>query len=131
MPKLSRSGLQTLLRESVAEIFFVRRNEKLGFPQTRRMMCSLDKNLLNSLAGRLTLHYQVPTQPPAYNPLEKNVLFVYDLLWQDWRAIPCESTYVINAMPTHTKTAQDKFWKFFEAYLAKMSAADKLKFMKA
>ena len=131
--RLSRDGLKVLLQTHVVELFFPRRNEKHGFkgqnPFMRRMMCTLDKNLLQSLPGRLTLNYQVPINPPAYNPLEKNVVFCWDIFWQDWRALPVELVVVVAAHPVHTQKDQEKFWKFFEGYFAKMSAADKLRFM--
>jgi hypothetical protein len=131
MAQLSRDGLKQLLQTHVVEIFFVRRNEKMGFPPTRRMLTTLDKNLLLSLPGRFTLNYQVPTHPPAYNPVQHNVIFTWDIIWQSWRAIPVEWVRVLNAMPTHTQKDQEKFWKFFEGYLAKMSPMDKLRFMKS
>lgn len=132
--KLSRDGLKALLQTHVVELYFFRRNEKHGVkgsdPFVRRFLGTLDKNLLLSLPGRLTLNYQVPTHLPAYNPVQHNVIFTWDLMWQDWRAIPVEATTVIAAHPTHTQVEQEKFWRWFNAYLAKMSAADKLRFMR-
>ena len=133
MASLSRDGLKFLLQTHIVELFFVRRNEKFGFrgqnPHIRRMLCTLDAHFLQSISGRLTLNYQIPTNPPAYNPVEKNVIFVWDILWQDWRAIPVEWVRVITAIPTKTKEDQEKFWVLFESFFAKMSAADKLRFM--
>lgn len=131
--RLSRDGLKTLLQTHVVELSFVRRHEKFGVrgqnPHVRRMLCTLDGNLLQSLPGRFTLNYQIPINPPAYNPIEKNVVFCWDILWQDWRAIPVEYVIVITAIPVHTQKDQEKFWTLFEGFFAKMSAADKLRFM--
>ena len=133
MGNLSRDGLRKLLQTHVVELTFVRRHEKFGAkgqnPYSRRMLCTLDATFLQSLAGRFTLNYQIPSHPPAYNPLAHNIVFVWDILWQDWRAIPVEMVVAVNAMPVHTKKDQENFWRFFEGYLAKMSPADKLKFM--
>ena len=132
--KLSRDGLKALLQLHVVEIVIIRRNEKHGVmgsdPFIRRMLCTLDKNLLQSLAGRLTFNYQMATHPPAYNPVQKNVVFAWDLLWQDWRAVAVEGTIVVAAHPTHTNEDQLKFWTFFNAYLAKMSPMQKMQFMR-
>ena len=131
--RLSREGLKALLQTHVVELAFARRNHKLGFkgqnPYMRRMLGTLDALLLQSLPGRLTLNYQIPVHPPAYNPVEHNVIFTYDLMWQEFRAVPVESTFIIAAHPTHTQKDQEKFWRFFEAFLAKMSPQDKLRFM--
>lgn len=127
--RISRDGLRLLLSRSVVELGFTRRNEKAGWPQFRRMLCTLDRNLLNSLAGRTVFNFYNPNHPPPYDTRAYNLLTTYDLLWQSWRNIPVESANIINAIPTHTKQDQDKFWALFEAQFRKMSPNDKIRFM--
>ena len=127
--RLSETGLKSLLQQSVAELGFTRRNEKDGWPNFRRMLCTLDMNLLNSIAGRVAFNYINPVMPPAYNVKAYKLVTVYDLLWQSWRNIPFQLVNVINVLPSHNKKQQDEFWGLFEAQFKKMSSQDKINFM--
>lgn len=127
---ISAQGLKQLLQSNVAELSFIRRHEKYGWPAGRRMLCTLDRNLLLSLPGRMTLNFKVPSHPPAYPAEAYNLVCVFDLFWQNWRMIPTETTNIVTVIPSHTKKQQDEFWKYFSASLQYMSAQDKEKFMK-
>lgn len=129
--KLSYNGLMTLMQNHVVELLFIRRHEKEGWPIGRRMLCTLDRNLLKSLAGRVTLNFRAPTHPPPYVARAYNLVVTWDIFWQDWRAIPVDSVVVVAFFPTHNKKDQDKFWAYFEARFHQMSAQDKVAFMKA
>lgn len=128
---LSPNGFKSLLQTNIVEAVFTRRNVKAGWSGTRRILCTLDKNLLLSLAGRMALNYNPPKYPPAYNASAYNLVVVWDLFWQDWRAIPTDSLSVVSVIPCHTKKQQDEFWKYFSDFLQQLTPPQKENFMNA
>ena len=127
--KLSYTGLRQLLSSHVVELAFTRRHEKEGSSMQRRMLCTLDTKLLNSLPGKVTLNFRVPTQPPPYLAKAYNLIVVWDIFWQDYRAIPIDATSIIAAIPCRTKKEQEQFWEYFVMKFQYMSASDKQKYM--
>lgn len=127
--RLSRSGLYHILLTGVAEIVFGRRHPKFGWADNRRMLCTLDRKLLNSMPGRLTLNFRVPTHPPAYDARAYNLVCAWDIMWSDYRMIPVENTNVVAVMPTRTKAEQDAFWKEFSARFYTMTTKEKIMYM--
>ena len=122
--KLGLAGLSTLLKSHVAEIRFRRRIPTTGL--FRRMLCTNDLKLLLSISGKVALNYRKPTHLPPYNPTQHNLLIVWDLFMQDFRAVPVDAVEVISIIPT---TPPDEFWKYFNEKLVNMSAKDKMSFM--
>lgn len=127
--RLSALGFKQLLQQNVVEAHFTRRIPKAGWRATRRMLCTLDKNLLNSMAGRVALNFNNPVHPPAYPVQAYNLTTVYDLFWQDWRNVPAETLDVVSVIPSHTKPQQDAFWAYFSTFLARLTPQDKEAFM--
>jgi hypothetical protein len=123
--KLSRDGLKRLALTNVVEIKFVRR-DKTRLPKTRRMFMTLDVMLLNSTLGKKVLRFKKPVNMPSYNAATKNLLFVWDIIMQGWRAVPIESTVVIHAESTRP---QKNFWDFFNKTLKNMTPSQKASFM--
>lgn len=135
---LSRDGLRRLAVTNAVEIQFVRR-DKLRRPRMRRMWMTLDPLLLNSALGKKILHFRKPQFAPAYNAASKNLLFVWDIIMQDWRAVPIESVRVVKSIPTRSqknlnnvgenKKAQQEFWEYFNAEIINMTPQEKSAFM--
>lgn len=122
---LSIGGLKRLCSSNAVELKFVRRN-KLRIPSTRRMLCTLDASLLNSTLGKEVLNFKPPRFSPPYNAASKGLLVVWDIIMQDWRAIPVDSCEVVTAVSTKpVKT----FWEYFDKVLSKMTPSQKKTFM--
>lgn len=138
MAGLSRDGLKRLAVTNVVEIRFIRRDANRK-PRQRRMLLTLDPLLLNSALGRKILNFRKPNFPAAYNAASKNLLFVWDIIMQDWRAVPVESAIVVKVIPTRSqkninntvqnKKAQMDWWEYFNATIAKWTPAQKSAFM--
>lgn len=114
MGDLSSVGLRLLLQRNVVELKTIRRHAKGGFADTRRFLATNCSTFLNSLAGRVTLKFTPPTQPPAYDAKVYNLVCAYDLMSLDYRMIPVESNVIVSAFPVFLKKDQDKFWEWFE-----------------
>lgn len=123
--KLSLGGLSSLLKTNAAEIRFRRR--RAGPGPFRRMLCTNDLRLLQSMPGKLALNYRRPKGYPPYDPTQYNLLCVWDLFMQDFRMVPVDAVEVVSVLPT---SPPDQFWEYFNAQLAKMSAFEKLSFMR-
>ena len=65
----SLANLKAILLDKVCEVKFVRRNPKPGRPATRRMLCTNNVQLLNSVEGRTTLNYLLPLRLHLKNGL--------------------------------------------------------------
>ena len=125
--RLGRSALAQLLMTNVVELRFRRRIEKAGFGDYRRMLCTNDKGLLMSQLGRNILNFEPATQPPKFNPAQKNLIISWDIFMQNYRCINCndvEVVAVINASPNATE-----WWKYFNESIAPMPAGQKAQFM--
>lgn len=124
--RLSWDGLYTLCQVNLVEIKFTRRLKFAGRPASRRMLATLDGQLLNSKEGMEILNFKPPMKSPAYDAKSKGLLTVWDLLFQDWRNIPVSNCDVIA---TVSSRPPDKFWEYFNKVIGKMSAAQKAAFV--
>ena len=68
--KVSLGDLRKICFKNVAELKFTRRN-KLRYPSTRRMLCTLDSILLNSDFGKKVLNFKPPRFSAPYNAKSK------------------------------------------------------------
>jgi len=121
---ISLGSLKATLLDKVCEVKFARRNIKPGRPATRRMLCTNNVPLLNSLEGRTVLNYAPPRQAPKYNPNQENLIIVWDILMQGFRTINCDTVDLIT-----TLEADQTFWAYLNEKIVPMSAADKMNFM--
>jgi hypothetical protein len=125
--RLGRTALAILLQTNAAELRFLRRIEKPGFKDYRRMLCTNDKKLLLSVPGKQVLNFVPPTGQLKYNPAAKNLIPVWDIFMQNFRMINCNDVEVIAVIKTSPEPLD--FWKYFYERLADMSAQQKAQFM--
>ncbi len=123
---VSGNSLRSLLQNNVGEIKFIRRDISPGRPKSRRMLCTLDFDLLNSDIGKQIFKFINPIKNPPYNVNSYNLITVFDLFMLDWRNIPTESIQIISLIPTKPLS---EFWDYFNNILSKMSSAQKAAFM--
>jgi len=123
----SAGGLSQLLANNVVEIKFLRRHDKPGWQLSRRMLCTNDWALLNTLLGKRVLHFVPPRLSLPYNPTSYNLVIAFDIFMQNWRAINCDRCDVVAIIPTSPDPA--KWWDYFTDSIMKMSAAQKQAFM--
>jgi len=120
----SLTSLRSVLQNNVCEIKFARRRLKPGKPNTRRMLCTNSQALLNSVDGRTVLNYRPAKGPLRYNPTQKNLVVVWDIFMQDYRAVSCDSCDLITSIPSG-----EAFWKYFKENLAPLTPAQKISYM--
>ncbi len=121
--KVSLPSLRSTLQGNVCEIIFEKRRPKPGDSSQRRMLCTLDESLLNSVNGRTTLNYKPPSGPPKYNPGIKNLLPVWDIMMQGWRMVSLDNCEIINTIP------EEEFFEYFNENIYPMSADEKRRYM--
>ena len=121
--KTTLASLKNVLQENVCEIIFVRRRPNANDAPVRKMICTLDTNLLNSTNGRLSLNYKPPSNVLPYNAEGKNLLPVWDVIMQDWRMVNMNSCDLVNTIP------RNNFWKYFNETLIPMTPQQKLQYM--
>lgn len=127
--RTSQQNLLTLMETSIVELRFARRRTKFGWSPYRRSLTSNNRTLLGSAPGQLALRFRAPSQPPAYNWMQKNLVCGWDIMWQDYRMIPVESTDVVTVFPAQNQEDIDKWWAYFNMFLEKMSPQQKITFM--
>ena len=125
--RLGRSALAQLLMTNVVELRFRRRIEKAGFGDYRRMLCTNDKGLLLSQLGRNILNFEPATQPPKFNPAQKNLIITWDIFMQNYRCINCNDVEVIAVISTASNAIE--WWKYFNESIAPLPAGQKAAFM--
>lgn len=124
--KVAAPTLRVLLENNVLEIKFQRRTPSRNGVTTRRMLCTNCPILLESDAGRQTLHYDRPTGSLQYNPTAKNLVVAWDILKQDYRTINADNCQLISQMPV-SGDGRD-FWQYFNESIYPMSPAQKESF---
>lgn len=122
--RVSRASLEAILKGHVGEIVFWRRTP--GPSDVRRMLCTLDMKMLNSAEGRVALNFRPAQHPPPYNPRAYNLLIVWDIFMQDYRAISMDRCELIKSIKTEPP---DEWWKYFNEVLSKMTPQQKVQFM--
>ena len=125
MPAWSANSLTSVLNDHVAEVRFVSRESG----NTRRMLCTNSKKLLNSLGGTTALHFRPPSGTLKYNPHAKGLVVTWDILWQDYRQISIDTANVLMVVPVKTDEEIDEFWRFFDRFLQNMDSWEKMRFM--
>ena len=124
--RLSTTGLMGLLHTNVAELRFRRRIVKPGYNDYRRMLCTTDPILLNSIGGKNILNYAPPHGGHLkYSPFAKNLVIVWDIFMQDYRAVNCNDCDVVSVIQS---TPPEKFWDYFNEQIIHMSAGEKMAF---
>lgn len=121
----SIGGLKTLLLTNVVELKFTRRTRSPR-AATRRMLATLNYQLLNSELGKTIFRFNQPTNSPPYNAGSYNLVTAYDLFMLDWRNIPVDSCEIVNLIPAEPEV---EFWEYFNKVLSKMTASQKAAFM--
>lgn len=122
---MSPGQLNGLLQTNVLDIRFLRRRPRAGVPSTRRMLCTLDESILNSVNGRTVLNYNPPSSSGLpYDVYGKGLCMVWDILMQNFRMVSSESVSVINKY-----TGDDTFWDYFNQNIVSLSSDQKLAFM--
>ena len=124
--RLGWDGLYNLCQANLVEVKFTRRLPFAGRPPSRRMLATLDGQLLNTKEGMEILNFKPPMQSPAYDAKAKGLLTVWDLLMQDWRNIPVTSCDVIATVQTRPP---EKFCEYFNKVISKMSSGQKASFI--
>lgn len=122
--KINLNSLDTKLSQNVCEVVFIRKRPVAGSPATRRMWCTKSHELLNSVNGRTSLNYRPPKGSKRFVESTNNVLIVWDIFMQDYRAINMGSCNLVQEIP-----ANDEFWEYYNKNLLPMSAEEKQAFM--
>jgi len=104
-------------------VVFIRRRPKAGKPAFRRMLCTLDENILNTTNGRLSLNYKPSSGLLPYNAEAKNLLPVWDIFMQGWRMVSMDNCDLVKTVK------QEDFWKYYNETLLTMSVEQKLTYM--
>lgn len=126
MIRVTLQGLKSLCETHLVELKFIRRIRTADKFPTRRMLCTRDMRILESELGRITFNYTTPTGSLPYDAASKNLLTVFDIIYQDWRSIPVESVAVLVAVPTNP---QKQFWQYFDTRLRNMTKTQKKDFI--
>ncbi len=123
--QVSLITLKSTLRANVCEITFARRRMYPGKLPYRRMLCTLDENILNSASGRMSLNYRRPANSLPYPAESYNLLPVWDIFMQDWRMVSMDICQLHKTIP------ESEFWEYFNKTLLQMTPGDKVAFMDA
>ena len=122
---MTSGALINLLRSNVLDIRFTRRRPRAGVPPSRRMLCTLDESILNSVNGRTVLNYLPPSGGTLpYTTQSKNLALAWDILMQDFRMISAESVTIVEQYP-----GDDKFWEYFNTNIQPLDTDAKTQFM--
>lgn len=132
MGSFSHNSLTQLLSDNVVELVFVPRSSKNSRQRvTRRMLCTNNVILLNSIAGKIALGFNPPKGVGLkYFPKDKGLVVTFDLFWQEYRQIPLESVTVVSAIPLKSVDDRISFWEYFDKRLQGMSGAEKKSYMR-
>jgi len=128
----SISDYTALLGNHVLEAKFIRRRVKAGFPNTRRAFITNSPSILNSPKGKTILGfsgYGTGMAGLGFNPASRNLILVWDILWQSFRLFGAEDSQIITKIPVTSPQEIESFWGYFDKSIQPMTPAQKLQFM--
>lgn len=121
---MTSASLNSILSSYVVELRFTRRRPRAGVSGVRRMICTLNDNILNSVNGRTVLNYLPGSKRLDYDPSNKNLSLAWDILMQGFRMIPADTTVIEKQLP-----ADETFWTYFNDNILSMSVDEKIQYM--
>lgn len=127
----SVKGFKTLCENNVVDVVFYRRSSPTGSKVMRRMLCTLNVELLNSTFGKRTLKFRPPTQSPAYNAEAKGLVTVWDIFRQDWRNVPVKAAMIMQAPYTMPATPVKNFIEYFNKTIQPMTLGQRQQYIQA
>lgn len=86
--------LEKLLRDNVVQVLFIKRTN--GMP--RNMLCTTNRELLNSQMGLRYLGFTPPKGGPRYDAHAVNNIIVWDIHKRAFRTICCDDVVVERVM---------------------------------
>lgn len=111
--KINLPTMARLLERNVVEIKFERRREKIGWPPTRRMLCTNSLDILQSNNGINVLGWRPPKGVGLnFNPTIKNLIVAWDIFKRDYRLITMDDCNLAATIP------EKQFWSYWNRYLA-------------
>ena len=125
----SVNGLRILCESNVVELIFFRRDISKNKTDMRRMLCTLNRALLNSEFGIKTLNFKRPMQSPPYNAAAKGLVTVWDIFRQDWRNVPVKSAYIMPAPHTMPAEPVEEFIEYFDKVIKPMTLEQRRQFI--
>jgi len=126
------SDYSTLLGSYVLEAKFIRRRPKHGAPNTRRAFITNSPKLLNSPKGSTILGftgYGSGITGLGFNPASKDLILVWDILWQSFRLFSASNSQIITKIPVSNDKEINDFWLYFDKNIRPMTPDQKLQFM--
>jgi hypothetical protein len=118
----SVDGFFLLCNQCVVELVFFPRGDLGKYKgTTRRMLCTLNKKLLNSDFGKRTLNFKPPLQSPPYNAKSKGLVTVWDIFRQDWRNVPVKAANVMPPPFTMKAEPIEDFMDYFDKVIKPMT----------
>jgi hypothetical protein len=131
LPTLSQTysvnGFKLLCESHVVELVFNTRDRRN--PRMRRMMCTLNRSLLNSTFGKVSLRFKPPSQTPPYNAESKGLVTVWDIFRQDWRNVPVKAAFIMPQPHTMKAEPVEDFIEYFDKVIRPMTFDQRKQFI--
>ena len=126
MEKLTRTRLQSLLKNNICDLLIIRRRPERapGRPDIRQMLCTNSMEILRSENGLRTLNYRGSFEPKQVDERLHNLVVTWDIIMQDYRNVSMDMCYLVQKMP-----ADDNFWEYFNKHIFPMSPNEKMRYM--
>jgi hypothetical protein len=121
--KASLGPLKRLLQSNVCEVRTLRRLPIANRATFRRCLCTNSLELLLSNEGRMTLNFMPARGILPYNPTQKRLIVVWDILMQNFRQLNMNACDLVNTIPIKD------FWKYFNEKIVNLTAQQKMAFM--
>ena len=126
----SVNGFKSLCESHVVELVMNPRgnlNKYKGV--TRRMLCTLNRALLNSAFGKKTLNFKPPHQTAPYNAEARGLVTVWDIFRQDWRNVPVKAAYIMPAPYTMKAEPVEDFIEYFDKVIKPMTLDQRIQYI--
>lgn len=136
---ISWGELDTLLKNNVCEIVFVRRRPERAPTRVyiRRMLCTNSFSLLTSYNAKISLNFRLPRTGRRIDGNKHDIVCAWDIFEQDYRNISIstpESPFTGRGSSQgtcylrQTVPDDDTFWKYYNDVLLKMTPEQKRSF---
>lgn len=124
--------LVNFMNNHVVELRFTRKHTKLGFKDTRRMVCTSNWKFLSSVFTRMLFNWNTPkTRRGQSWYKQRNLIIVWDLMVSNFRIIPVTDIRFISAYKCTSLMEKGRFILFYRKNIRKLTPMQEKKYFNA
>ena len=124
--------LMSFMHNHVVELRFTRRHNKMGYKDTRRMVCTTNWKFLSSVFTRRIFNWNTPKSRRGVSWYkQRNLIIVWDLMVENFRIIPVTDIRFVSAYKCTSLIEKGRFILFYRRNIRTLTPTQEKKYFNA